>query len=73
MYAISRWSAWSCHVFQRATLPASIAIGLAVDDTIHYLVRYNREFRKDLDDQRALRDTWVERRGIHVSPQPGCH
>ncbi len=39
------------------SLIASIAIGLAVDDTIHYLVRYNREFRKDLDDKRALRET----------------
>jgi diguanylate cyclase (GGDEF)-like protein len=28
-----------------------------VDDTIHYLTRYNREFRKDLDDERAIRDT----------------
>jgi diguanylate cyclase (GGDEF)-like protein len=39
------------------SLIASIAIGLAVDDTIHYLVRYNREFKKDLDDKRAIRDT----------------
>ena len=39
------------------SLIASIAIGLAVDDTIHYLTRYNREFRKDLDDERAIRDT----------------
>ena len=39
------------------SLIASIAIGLAVDDTIHYLTRYNREFRKDLDDKRAIRDT----------------
>jgi preprotein translocase subunit SecF len=39
------------------SLIASIAIGLAVDDTIHYLVRYNREFKKDLDDKRALKDT----------------
>ncbi|MBI9077720.1 MAG: MMPL family transporter [Desulfatibacillum sp.] len=39
------------------SLIASIAIGLAVDDTIHYLVRYNREFRRDLDKDRALRDT----------------
>jgi len=38
-------------------LIASIAIGLAVDDTIHYLVRYNREFKKDLDEKRAIRDT----------------
>jgi diguanylate cyclase (GGDEF)-like protein len=41
------------------SLIASIAIGLAVDDTIHYLVRYNREFKKDLDDRRAIRDTLI--------------
>jgi predicted RND superfamily exporter protein len=39
------------------SLIASIAIGLAVDDTIHYLVRYNREFKTDLDEKRAIRDT----------------
>ncbi len=39
------------------SLIASIAIGLAVDDTIHYLVRYNTEFKKDLDKDRALRTT----------------
>jgi signal transduction histidine kinase len=39
------------------SLIASIAIGLAVDDTIHYLYRYNREFKKDLDKDRALGDT----------------
>ncbi len=39
------------------SLIASIAIGLAVDDTIHYLVRYNREFKKDLDKDRAMRAT----------------
>jgi signal transduction histidine kinase len=39
------------------SLIASIAIGLAVDDTIHYLHRYNREFKKDLNKDRALRDT----------------
>jgi len=39
------------------SLIASIAIGLAVDDTIHYLHRYNLEFKKDLDKDRALRDT----------------
>ena len=38
-------------------LIASIAIGLAVDDTIHYLVRFNREFQRDLDNRRALRAT----------------
>jgi hypothetical protein len=39
------------------SLIASIAIGLAVDDTIHYLVHYNREFKIDLDEVRALRET----------------
>jgi diguanylate cyclase (GGDEF)-like protein len=39
------------------SLIASIAIGLAVDDTIHYLVRYNREFKKSLDDKLALAET----------------
>ncbi|MBW2441805.1 MAG: MMPL family transporter, partial [Deltaproteobacteria bacterium] len=39
------------------SLIASIAIGLAVDDTIHYLVRFNREFKTDLDEKRAVRDT----------------
>jgi diguanylate cyclase (GGDEF)-like protein len=38
-------------------LIASIAIGLAVDDTIHYLVRYNREFKRHLDDKLALGET----------------
>jgi diguanylate cyclase (GGDEF)-like protein len=39
------------------SLIASIAIGLAVDDTIHYLFRYNREFKEDLDRNRALAET----------------
>ncbi|MCB2145348.1 MAG: MMPL family transporter [Deltaproteobacteria bacterium] len=39
------------------SLIASVAIGLAVDDTIHYLVRYNTEFKRDLDKDRAMRDT----------------
>ena len=39
------------------SLIASIAIGLAVDDTIHYLFRYNREFKTDLDEKRAIRET----------------
>jgi diguanylate cyclase (GGDEF)-like protein len=39
------------------SLIASIAIGLAVDDTIHYMVQYNLEFKKDLDRERALTET----------------
>jgi diguanylate cyclase (GGDEF)-like protein len=39
------------------SLISGIAVGLVVDDTIHYLVRFNREFKKDLDDRRALQAT----------------
>jgi len=39
------------------SLIASVIIGLAVDDTIQYLARYNTEFKKDLDKDRAMRDT----------------
>ena len=39
------------------SLIASIAIGLAVDDTIHYLVRYNRKFKELLDKRRSLEKT----------------
>ena len=39
------------------SLVASIAIGLAVDDTIHYLVNYNKNFRIDLKKREALRKT----------------
>lgn len=39
------------------SLIACIAIGLAIDDIVHYLVRYSREFKRDLDKDRALHDT----------------
>jgi len=39
------------------SLIASIAIGLAVDDTIHYLVNYNRNFKEDLNKEMALEKT----------------
>ena len=32
---------------------ASIAIGLAVDDTIHYMFRFNYQFRRDFSRKRA--------------------
>lgn len=38
------------------SLVATIAVGLVVDDTIHYMVRYNREFKKDLNKEEALRN-----------------
>ena len=34
---------------------AAIVIGIAVDDTIHYVHRYRREFRQDGDDRAAVR------------------
>ncbi len=39
------------------SLIACVAIGLAVDDTIHYLFRYSREIKKDLNRNRALVST----------------
>ena len=54
-YGIMGW--FGIELSMATGLIASIAIGLAVDDAIHYLVRYNREFKKDLDKDRALRDT----------------
>ncbi len=54
-FGIMGWFGIELSMF--TSLIASIAIGLAVDDTIHYLVRYNKEFRKDLDEKRALKET----------------
>ena len=54
-FGIMGWFGIELSMF--TSLIASIAIGLAVDDTIHYLVRYNMEFRKELDDKKALRET----------------
>lgn len=39
------------------SLIAGVVIGLAVGDTIHYLVRYNVEFKQDLDKDSAMRTT----------------
>jgi hydrophobe/amphiphile efflux-3 (HAE3) family protein len=47
------------------SLVASIAIGLAVDDTIHYLVNYNKLFRYDLKKREALRKT-IQRVGSPI-------
>jgi len=38
-------------------LVACIAIGIAVDDTIHFLVRYRQEFAKNGDYEDAIRMT----------------
>ena len=39
------------------SLIASIAIGLSVDDTIHYVFRFNRELKKDLSRRQAMSRT----------------
>jgi len=39
------------------TLIGGIIIGLAVDDTIHFMHRFNRYFEQTRDAQRAVRDT----------------
>jgi signal transduction histidine kinase len=54
-FGIMGW--FGIHLSMVTSLIASIAIGLAVDDTIHYLYRYNREFKKDLNKDRALKDS----------------
>ena len=54
-FGIMGW--FGIHLSVVTSLIASIAIGLAVDDTIHYLYRYNREFKKDLDKDRSLKDS----------------
>jgi predicted RND superfamily exporter protein len=38
-------------------LIAPVAIGIAVDDTIHLMARYHREFLKSRDYEKALRDS----------------
>jgi len=39
------------------SLIASIAIGLSVDDTIHYVFRFNQELKKDLSRRKAVSRT----------------
>ncbi len=41
------------------SLIASIALGIAVDDTIHFLAKYNTEFKKDWNKERAIRATML--------------
>jgi predicted RND superfamily exporter protein len=39
---------------------ASIAIGIAVDDTIHFMVRYRRELQADPDRDKAVENTIMQ-------------
>ncbi len=41
-----------------ATAPvAAIALGIAIDDTIHFLARFRREFRRERNYERAIENT----------------
>lgn len=55
LFGITGWAGFRLSV--TTTLIASIAIGLAVDDTIHYLFRYRLEFKRDHDRAAALGKT----------------
>jgi predicted RND superfamily exporter protein len=52
-YGIMGWTGIA--LSSATSLIASIALGIAVDDTIHYLARYNGEFKKDFDKKRAMK------------------
>ncbi|MBN1916899.1 MAG: MMPL family transporter [Verrucomicrobia bacterium] len=52
-YGIMGWAGIA--LSSATSLIASIALGIAVDDTIHYLARYNTEFKKDFDKKRAMK------------------
>ena len=45
------------HLSVATSLIASIAIGLSVDDTIHYVFRFNQELKKDLSRRQAMART----------------
>jgi len=42
------------------TMAAAIAIGIAVDDTLHFMLRYNQELRTSRDLTRAMQNTIYE-------------
>lgn len=42
------------------TMAAAIAIGIAVDDTLHFMLRYNQELRISKNDTRAMQNTIYE-------------
>jgi hydrophobe/amphiphile efflux-3 (HAE3) family protein len=50
-FGIMGWT--GLHLTVATSLVASIAIGLAVDDTIHYMFRFNHQFRRDYSRKRA--------------------
>jgi len=42
------------------TMAAAIAIGIAVDDTLHFMLRYNQELRTSKSQDRAMQNTIYE-------------
>ena len=42
------------------TMAAAIAIGIAVDDTLHFMLRYNQELRTSKSQTRAMQNTLYE-------------
>jgi len=42
------------------TMAAAIAIGIAVDDTLHFMLRYNQELRTSRSQTRAMQNTIYE-------------
>lgn len=50
-FGVMGWS--GLHLTVATSLVASIAIGLAVDDTIHYMFRFNNQFRRDYRRKQA--------------------
>jgi hypothetical protein len=42
------------------TMAAAIAIGIAVDDTLHFMLRYNQELRTSKSQTRAMQNTVYE-------------
>lgn len=52
LFGVIGW--FSVELSMNTAMVASIAIGLALDDTIHYMVRYSRELRHGLDRRKAL-------------------
>ncbi|MBW2258839.1 MAG: MMPL family transporter [Deltaproteobacteria bacterium] len=50
-FGIMGWA--GLHLTVATSLVASIAIGLAVDDTIHYMFRFNYQFRRDFRRRQA--------------------
>ena len=50
-FGVMGWA--GIHLTVATSLIASIAIGLAVDDTIHYMFRFNHQFHKDFSRHHA--------------------